>query len=354
MQGQPDPGAGLRLHLNENTGGCSPRVVEAVGALTAGDLSTYPGYARLVHACADHFDVDPTWVLVSNGLDEGILMTAVAHVARAQRHDAEVLVPLPAFDPYVNAARAVGAAVVCVAPADDLAFPAEAVLRAITPRTRLVYLNTPNNPSGQVIAHDDLLRVARAAPDAVVFIDEAYIEFGGTSFLPELHRHPNVLVGRTFSKAYGLAGVRVGVVIGQAAALDPIRAVTLPFNLNAVAQVAVLAAIEDDQFVPRYVAQVRESRDLVSATCRRLGLRCWEHAGNFVLVQVGGSAGKVARAMAAAGIHVRDRSHDPSTPGCLRITAGLVVDTVAAVSALERAVAACADTSADPAAGVPR
>ena len=338
IQGYPDPGEGLRLHLNENTGGCSPRAIEAVRRLTPTDISTYPSYARLVVACAKHFDVDPEWVLLTNGLDEGILMAAIGHISRARIHDAETIVPTPAFDPYPNSTAAAGAASVRVPPDADLRFPTDGVLKAITPRTRMIFLNTPNNPTGQLIALDDITRISIAAPQAIVLVDEAYIEFGGTSFLPRLARHPNVLVGRTFSKAYGLAGMRVGIVIGQPPALDPVRAVTLPFNINVFALAAVEAALEDTDFLPRYAAEVHESRERLYATCRRLGLRYWESAANYVLVQVGDTAPFV-EAMAARKIHVRDRSADPSTPGCIRITAGVLEHTGRAIEALESVVA---------------
>jgi histidinol-phosphate aminotransferase len=345
IQGYPDPGKGLRLHLNENTGGCSPRVLEALRRVQPGDVSTYPSYREVVTATARHFGVPPECVLLTNGLDEGILMAAVGHIARARAYDAETIIPLPAFDPYPNSTAAVGATAVRVPPNPDFSFQTEGVLAAITGRTRMIFLNTPNNPTGQLIAVQDLVRIASAAPQAVVLIDEAYIEFGGTTFIPELPRFPNVLVGRTFSKAYGLAGLRVGVVMGQPQALDPVRAVTLPFNINAAALAAVHAALEDENFLPRYAAEVRESRERLYAACRRLGLTCWPSAGNYVLVRVGDAAPFV-QALAAKQIHVRDRSRDPATPGCIRITAGMVQHTDAAVEALESVVSAMHGTPA--------
>ena len=260
LQGYPDPGAGLRLNLNENTGGCSSKVLDAIRRVDLRDVSTYPSYADLVRACASHFNVDPDWVLLTNGLDEGILMAAVGHIAKARIHDAETIIPLPAFDPYPNATAAVGATAIRIAPEPDYLFQAEAVLRAITPRTRMIFLNTPNNPTGQLIPHEDLRRIAAAAPQAIVLVDEAYIEFGGSTFMADLPAHPNVLIGRTFSKAYGLAGMRVGMVIGQPQALDPVRTVTLPFNINGVAIAATLAALADADFLPAYAHQVAESR----------------------------------------------------------------------------------------------
>src|SRR5688500_16824250 len=261
LQGYPDPGPGLRLHLNENTGGCSAKVLEAIRRVDPRDVSTYPSYPELIRACARHFGVDPEWILLTNGLDEGILMAAVGHIARPRAHDAETIIPLPAFDPYPNATAAVGATGVRIPPAPDFVFPTDAVIGAVTPRTRMVFLNTPNNPTGRLIPLADIRRIAEAAPHAIVLVDEAYIEFGGASFIPDLAAYPHVLVGRTFSKAYGLAGMRVGILIGQPVALDPVRSVTLPFNINSVAMAATLAALEDPGFLPAYAAEVAESRE---------------------------------------------------------------------------------------------
>jgi histidinol-phosphate aminotransferase len=198
----------------------------------------------------------------------------------------------------------------------------------------MIFLNTPNNPTGQLIPIPDLVRISEAAPAAVVLIDEAYIEFGGTTFLPQLAAFPNVLVGRTFSKAYGLAGMRVGVVIGQPQALDPVRSVTLPFNINGVALAAMHAALQDTDFLPRYAAQVRESRERLYAAFGRLGYQYWPSAANYVMVRVGETA-PIIEALAARKIHVRDRSKDSTTPGCIRMTAGMLEHTDAAIAALE-------------------
>jgi histidinol-phosphate aminotransferase len=340
IQGYPDPGEGLRLHLNENTGGCSPRVLEAIRRVQTSDVATYPSYTALVHACAAHFNVDPDWVLLTNGLDEGILMAAVGHISKARIHDAETIVPTPAFDPYPNSTAAAGATAIRVPANPDLSFPTDAVIRAVTPKTRMIFLNTPNNPTGQLISIDDLKRISAAAGNAIVLIDEAYIEFGGESFVPYVAQYPNVLVGRTFSKAYGLAGMRVGIVIGQAPALQPVRDVTLPFNINVIALTAVHAALEDTEFLPRYAAEVHESRELLYAACRRLGLQYWESAANYVLVRVGETTTPFIQALSARRIHVRDRSKDPATPGCVRITTGVLEHTRAAIEALESVMAA--------------
>ena len=335
IQGFPSPGDGLRLHLNENTGGCSPRVLKAIHALTPEQIAAYPDYRAAVLACARHLGVDPDWVLLTNGLDEGLLLMAVGRLGPDKTSGAEAIVPVPAFDPYFAAIGAVGATAIRIPPLAGYRFPLEEVLAAATPRTRLVYLNTPNNPTGQEIPREAMRSVVEAVPQALVLVDEAYIEFGGTSFLDELPRHRNAIVGRTFSKAYGLAGMRIGCLVAHPDTLAPIRAVTPVLNLNVVAVTAVQAALEDTAFLPRYATQVGESKRRLYDACRRLGLEYWESAANFVLVRVGTRAPDVLRALATRGVHVRDRSRDPYTPGCIRITAGIVAHTDAAIGALE-------------------
>lgn len=345
IQGFPSPGEGLRLHLNENTGGCSPRVVDAIRALTPEEIAAYPDYRSAVLACAAHFGADPEWVLLTNGLDEGILMTAIGLLGRDKTPGLEVIVPVPAFDPYFAAADAIGATTIRIAPLDGFAFPLEAVLTAVTPRTRLIFLNTPNNPTGQLIPRDAIRRVAARAPHAAVLLDEAYIEFAAGSFLDELPLHRNIIIGRTFSKAYGLAGMRIGCLVAHPQMLDPVRAVTPVLNLNVVAVTAVQAALRDETFLPRYAAQVRESKRRLYDACNRLGLEYWRSAANFVLVRVGTRAPAVAAALAARGVHVRDRSRDPQTAGCLRITAGIAAHTDAAIDALTTVMSAPAEAT---------
>jgi histidinol-phosphate aminotransferase len=339
IQGIPSPGPGLRLHLNENTGGCSPRVLEAIHALTPADIATYPDYREAVVACAAYFDVDPDWLLLTHGLDEGILMMAVGLLGKDKSPDAESLVPVPAFDPYFTATAAVGAKPVLVPPLAGFRFPTEAVLANVSPRTRLVFLNTPNNPTGQLVPKDAIARIAKAASNALVMVDEAYIEFGGESFLGELPAHRNVIVGRTFSKAYGLAGMRVGCVIGHPDTLEPLRQVTPVFNMDILGVKAMQAAIGDAEFLPRYAAEVYESRLRLYDACRRLGLEYWESAANFVLMRAGDRAQALVSALAARGVHVRDRTRDPYCPGCVRITAGILAHTDAAVAALDEVMA---------------
>lgn len=349
IQGIPTPGPGLRLHLNENSGGCSPRVVEAVRAFDAARLSTYPDYRAAVHETAAFLGVDPDRVILTNGLDEGLLLIAIAylgHRAPAALVEAgalavvpsgqpEVIAPAPTFEPVITSAKVMGARIVSIPAAPDYVFAEQAVLRAITPNTRIVYLNTPNNPTGQLIPKAAIRRVAEAAGHAVVVVDEAYHDFAGENFLDEAANYPNVIVGRTFSKAHGLAGIRVGVVIGAPAILEAVRTITPIFNLNVVAVAALRAAVSDPEFMPWYVDEVRVAKERLYAALDRVGLHYWRSAGNFVLVRAGDRTRALVDGLLARQVLVRDRSHDPSCPGCFRITAGTIADTDRAIAALE-------------------
>jgi histidinol-phosphate aminotransferase len=242
---------------------------------------------------------------------------------------------MPAFETYLTTARAMRAQIVAVPPAADYVFPADQVLAAITPRTRLIYINNPNNPTGQTVPKAAIRRIARAAPQAVVFVDEAYHDFMGENFLDEAPAFPNVLIGRTFSKAHGLAGMRVGVMVARPEVLEPIRFVMPLFNLNVVAVQALRAALTDTEFTPWYVAQVAESKARLYAVLDRVGLRYWPSAANFVLVDGGADARRIIDGMIAQGVLVRDRTKDLYCPNCFRITAGVVAHTEQAVAALE-------------------
>jgi len=188
---------------------------------------------------------------------------------------------------------------------------------------------------------DAIRTIARAVPaEAIVFVDEAYAEFSGATFIPELGRFPNVIVGRTFSKAFGLAGLRLGCLVGADDRLDPIR-VSLPvYSVNIAAVVAVRAALDDRAYVDEYVRQVAESKALLYAACDRLGLRYWRSGANFVLVGVGDRTAELVRGAAERGIYLRDRSTEPGCAGCVRIGTGVVEHTRRCIAAIDEVLCA--------------
>jgi histidinol-phosphate aminotransferase len=342
---QPDPGEGLRLHLNENTAGCSPRVLDALRTLTAHDLAFYPDYAAVNDACARFLGVSTDRLLLTNGLDEGLLAASIAWLqrARADSGTPEAIIVEPAFGMYADCVEATGGRVIPIAPLPDFAFPLEATLAAITPRTRLVFLTSPGNPTGLLIPREALRAIATALPpEALVVLDEAYADFTDEHFLDELPRWPNIVIGRTFAKSYGLAAVRIGAMIGSTGVIARLRRSLPPYSINILAARVLGAALGDQEYVRWYRGQVIESRQRLYAACDRFGLRYWRSEANFVLVRIGTSedARAVVDQLAARRIFVRDRSTQPGCAGCIRITTGIVEHTQACIAALEEVLCA--------------
>jgi histidinol-phosphate aminotransferase len=333
------PASGLRLHLNENTAGCSPTVVAALQALTRQDLAVYPDYDDAIAACAARLRVPADSLLLTNGLDEGIFLAALATLRGGSAVTPfEAVVVVPAFDMYAACTDAVGGRVVEVPLGRGFEFPLENVLAAINRRTRIVWLTNPNNPTGQIVPRDAIRRISAAAGEAMVFVDEAYVDFCGETLLDDdnaLEGMPNVVVGRTFAKAYGLAGLRAGALVARPERLAAMRRAIPPYSLNVCAAVALPAALGDTAHFDWYVDQVAQSKAMLYDFLERRGVPYWKSAANFVLARFDGQPGRVAAGLAARGVHVRDRSTDPGCAGCLRMTAGVTGHTEALLAALE-------------------
>jgi histidinol-phosphate aminotransferase len=326
--------APLRLHLNENTGGCSPAVLAALRAIEPLDVSVYPDYTGVTATCERWFGVDAGWVQLTNGLDEGL------HVVAQAARGGHALIVEPAFEMYGICARGAGLDVQRVLWDPREAFPIDAVLEALAPDTRVVYLTDPNNPTGLPIPSSLVERIAEAAPQTTVLLDEAYAEFSGRTLIgPALARYRNLVVGRTFAKAHGLAALRAGALVAHPDTLAPLRRILPPFGLNICAVRALEAALADPAHLEFYVDQSRESRRLLYTFCERRGLRCWKSEANFVLIEVGPDAPGIVAALAARGILIRDRSTQPGCSGCVRITAGIVDHTRRCLDVLEELLA---------------
>jgi histidinol-phosphate aminotransferase len=332
----------MRLHLNENTAGCSPAVMETLRRLGRSDVGFYPDYDAAQEAVARHFGVPVDHLVLTNGMDEGILAAAAAACRDHSNGVPEAIGVAPAFDEYEICTTAVGGRMVTVRlKEDDFELSPADIRAALTPRTRIVFVTNPHNPSGCTVPLDTLRELARDVAPALLFADEAYADFSGESLIDPatFAALPNLVVGRTFSKSYGLAGLRAGAVVAAPATLAPIRRVVPPYSVNAWAAAALPVAIQDRAYRDWYVVQAAASRALLVDACGRLGLQTWPSAANFILVRVGNAAAVVS-GLAARGVRVRDRSTDPGCEQCIRITAGIVEDTRRAIAALEEVLCA--------------
>jgi histidinol-phosphate aminotransferase len=307
---------GLCLDLNENAAGCSPRVLARLRTLTAEEISRYPQREDGERLVANFLRVAPEQVLLTNGMDDALALLFSAYLGPG---DALVFAD-PTFTMYSMLGQACGANILRLRSNEDLHLPVDKFLRSISPRTRLIVIANPNNPTGLAAQRADLLRIVEAAPHAAVLIDEAYYEFLGETLVGEIKRYPNLFVGRTFSKAYGLAGLRLGVLVGPPEQIGFIRRFCPPFNVNAAALACLEAALEDQEFVRDYVAHARTACRAIENLCQELGLHFWPSSANFVLVRIGERLQAFIAAMRQRGVVVRDMSSNPGCAGCVRIS----------------------------------
>jgi histidinol-phosphate aminotransferase len=309
---------GLRLDFNENTAGCSPRVLERLRTLSGEDLARYPVRDQGEQVAAEHLGVSTDELLLTNGTDEAIHLICETYLEPGD----EALIVVPTFAMFEIYAAATGARVTSIPSESDFQFPTQTVLSLITPRTRFIAVANPNNPTGAFVPILELLQVAAAAPDAAVLVDEAYFEFCGETAIPKWRELSNLFVSRTFSKAYGMAGLRIGVLMGDQEQMRVVRRASSPYNLNSVALACLPDALADREFVDVYAADVKQGRQNLQAELAAWGIRFWPSRANFVLMHLAGNCKPFIRQMRARGILVRDRSADFGCENCVRITLG--------------------------------
>ena len=309
---------GLRLDFNENTGSCSPRVLERLRNLDGETLARYPERIAAELVLAAKMGVSSEELLLTNGTDEAIHLVCETYLAPED----EVLIVVPTFAMFEIYAAATGARVIQIPAGENFAFPLSSVLSQITTRTRLIAIANPNNPTGTLVPILDLVRLAEAAPAAAVLTDEAYFEFAGETVAPRWRQLPNLFVSRTFSKAYGLAGLRIGVLMGNREQMAMLRRASSPYNLNSVALACLPDALEDQAYVSNYVSEVLRGRARLETELAAWGVRYWPSRANFVLMHLGDKAKLFVHEMRKRGILVRDRSSDYGCRDCVRITVG--------------------------------
>jgi histidinol-phosphate aminotransferase len=308
----------LRLDFNENTVGCSPRVAAYLKQILSEPLlSVYPEYEQTRPALAAHFGVNEDQLLLANGTDEAIQVLVNTFVDDGD----EVIVLHPSYAMYRFYAEVAGAVIRAVDyDPGTLAFPQAALLDAITPRTKAILLANPNNPTGTAAALSQIEAIAQAAPHAAILHDEAYFEFCGITALGLLPRYPNLFVSRTFSKAYGMAALRMGCLMGDAAFLAYARKAQSPYSVNLLAAIAARAAIEDREYVDAFVREALAARELIYAGLAELKIHYWPSAANFVLFHAGDRSLAIRDELRRRGVLVRDRSYE--IPGTVRVTTG--------------------------------
>ncbi|THF62789.1 histidinol-phosphate transaminase [Pseudothauera nasutitermitis] len=312
----------INLALNENSLGYSPRVGEALAA-ALGEASRYPATFcdALRNKLARRHDLEPERFLFGNGIFEILSLICSVFVGEGD----EVVLPEPSFGWYTIASKVSGGRVVTV-PLREYAIDLDAVAAAIGPRTRLVWLCNPHNPMGTVVASGALRAfLERVPPEVAVVLDEAYGEYAAAPDFPDgialARRHANLIVLRTFSKAYGLAGLRIGYAAAGAETIRLLHKVKTPPNVNHLAQIAAAAALDDEDFLARSVAAVRQGLADYYACCDALGLGYIPSFANFLMIDLGRDGDEAARVFLEEGIVLRS-GRETGLPNWIRVTIG--------------------------------
>ena len=313
----------LRLDFNENTIGPSPQVVEALRAIPADQIAIYPEYDGLREAVVANLGLplQPDQVGLFNGVDAAIHAIFHAYGDRGET----LLTTAPTFGYYSPCAQMQGMVIEAIPyEGEAFAFPFEAIRAALEKAPRLLLICNPNNPTGTRLVPELIQELAAAAPQTLVVVDELYEAFTGDSVLPlaDFSAQPNLLVLRSLAKTAGLAGLRIGFAIGDAAVVDRISRVTGPYDINSFAVTAAFAALRDQAYVDGYVAQVCEARSWLADQLRTAGVRHHVDGGNYLLIWPQADPRAVDDALRQEGILVRAMHGKPLIDGSLRVSIG--------------------------------
>lgn len=326
----------IKLASNENPFGPSPKVLAAIRQAARG-IHRYPdsGCFYLRRELAARLSCAENQLIFGNGSDEVILMTLRAFVEPGD----EIIVAQPTFLMYTIGGQAVGATIKTVG-LKDFRYDLAGMAQAVTPKTKVIIIGNPDNPAGTYISSEKLvIFLKNLRPDILVLFDEAYYEYVKAPDYPDtislLPRFKNILVTRTFSKWYGLAGLRIGYGIAEPGIVDVLNRIREPFNINTIAQAAALACLRDRAYYRRVAKAVEDGRDYLYRGLREQGLSFVESSTNFILIDVKGEGKEVARALLKQGIIVRDMGFW-GLKNYIRVTIGTDKENKAFLRALTR------------------
>jgi histidinol-phosphate aminotransferase len=308
----------LRLDFNENTIGPSPAVVEAIRALPPEAYATYPEYAGLELAFAEHLGIAEKNVAAFNGADAAI---RAVFDAFGEPHRT-FLTTRPTFGYYRPCAAIAGMSNVSVPYEPDLSFPFEAIARELDHKPRICLICNPNNPTSTLIEPSRIIDFASSHPDTLFVVDEIYAQYTGKSVLPEAIRVPNLLALRSLSKSTGMAALRIGFACGPSELVERAFRVTGPYDINSFAVVAAKAALSDMAHTEAYVAEVAAAKAWTVGELERLGVRYFSQGGNYLLVWPGPDVARVETELRGRGILVRSMAGKPLIGGSFRLTIG--------------------------------
>jgi histidinol-phosphate aminotransferase len=295
-------------------------VIEAIRSLTVEDFAIYPEYGGFNENLAQYLGVNQDEVLITNGTDEAIKLVMETYLEMGD----SLILPTPTFAMFEIYASIIGLNISKVLYNSDLSFPSEGVMKSITENTKMIVLVNPNNPTGSVIPEENIYEIVQEAQlkGILVVIDEAYSQYYGKSSIKLIQEYSNVVVLQTFSKAFGLAGIRLGYVVSNSQNIRTLRKVLSPYSVNRIAIVAGNAALSDLEYVQNYSKEVCQNRQDVTNELTQLGIRVYPTEANFVIADFGEKCNYIYTQLKEGNILVRNRTQYPLLKNCLRIGIG--------------------------------
>jgi len=327
----------LRMDFNENTIGCSPFVIKAFKSIKPEKLSIYPQYRELREAIAYYCNVNPAEVIPTNGTDEAIKSIFEIYLEKSKD---EAILPVPTYAMFKFYAQLNEALIKEVPYNKDLSFPTKRLLNSIGDKTKIIVLVNPNNPTGTSIKERDIIKIIQKAQkyNAIVLIDEAYYQFYGRTAIPLINKYDNLLVIQTFSKAFGLAGLRLGYIISNKDNISIIQKALSPYSVNNAVVVCAIEALKNLEYTKKYIQEVKRSKKILCNSLDSLQIKYYPSDANFVLLRIGDKAERFCQKLRQKGILVRNRSSDTLLYGCVRITLGAGKQTRRLISAISEAI----------------
>jgi len=328
----------LKLDWNESTIPPSPKVYEAIVSFLShsNHLNWYPelGSSSLCAAISDYVGLSAENILVTNGSDDALELVCKAYLGPSDR----VVVPMPTYTHFLVYVEARGAEVVPFDPADIFDPETDRLCGFLTADTKLVYLVSPNNPTGITYSEEEVEKLLTVYPGTLFIVDEAYFEFHGESVAALVENHDNIVVTRTFSKCFGIAGLRIGYLCAGAGIMNQLKKLFNPKSVNRLGQIAAMACLSDLPYYGAFVDEVGRARELFREEMARRGMEVRTTPANYVLMKVPDPVG-FCEALVEEGVYIRDRSQLARMENYVRISIPTVAQTTELIRRVDRALA---------------
>jgi len=308
----------IKLDLNENLMGCSLKVIEALKKVTYDEISMYPEYDTFMNKLASYLNLEPNNLMLTNGADEALRVIMDTYLDKSD----EIIIPIPTFYIFESYSEIIGAKKKFVYYNDDLSFPVESILEKINDNTKMIAIVNPNNPTGTLVERQAIIGILEKAKNSIVLIDEAYFQFSNKSCRDLINSYNNLIIVQTFSKGFGLAGVRLGYIISNEDVIQNLKKIVLPFEVNVLSIIAGSAALDDLDFVDHYVSLVRDNRSYLLSELNKIGVKTYPSDANFIVANFGENLDVVFKKLNDKNILVNNVSGLPLLDGCLRIAVG--------------------------------